>query len=120
MTNEEAKKMLKAKLDCLTYETAGCNYDCNNHLCDGCNLNYRQGNMGEQIEALDMAIKALEQQPKTGKWIEEDVFDGELVYRCSECGEPFWLENGTPKDNEYNFCPKCGAKMAESEGSLDP
>ena len=60
MTNEEAKKMLKAKLDCLTYETAGCNYDCNNHLCDGCNLNYEQGNIGEQKEALEMAIKALE------------------------------------------------------------
>ena len=59
MTNEEARKMLKAKLDCLTYETAGCNYDCNNHLCDGCNLNYAQGNMGEQKEALEMAIQAL-------------------------------------------------------------
>lgn len=66
-------------------------------------------------KAFDMAINALEQKPKIGYWIEEDVFDGELVYRCSECGEPFWLESGTPKDNEYNFCPKCGAKMAESE-----
>lgn len=65
MTNEEAKKMLKAKLECLKNETSGINHDCNMRLCDGCSLNYEQGNMGEQKEALDMAIKALEQT----KWI---------------------------------------------------
>lgn len=60
MTNEEAKKMLEAKLKCLIAETSGTNHDCNMQLCDGCSLNYEQGNMGEQKQALDMAIKALE------------------------------------------------------------
>lgn len=64
MTNEEAKKMLKAKLDCLKNETSGVNYGCNMRLCDGCSLNYEQGNIGEQKEALDMAIKALEEVEK--------------------------------------------------------
>ena len=59
MTNEEAKKMLEAKLKCLIAETSGTNHDCNMRLCDGCSLNYEQGNMGEQKQALDMAIKAL-------------------------------------------------------------
>ena len=63
MTIDEAKKMLKAKLECLKHETSGTDYACNQHLCEGCSLNYEQGNMGEQKEALDMAIKALEQQP---------------------------------------------------------
>ena len=54
------------------------------------------------------------QEPKIGRWTEEDMFDGDVAYRCSECNELFWIESGTPKDNEYNFCPKCGAKM-ESE-----
>lgn len=71
---------------------------------------------GSYGTALDLAIKALEQQPKTGHWIEEEVFDGEVAYKCSKCGGLFELENGTPKDNEYNFCPKCGEKM-ESEGA---
>ncbi len=62
MTNEEAKKMLKAKLECLKNETSGINHDCNMRLCDGCSLNYEQGNMGEQKEALQMAIKALEKK----------------------------------------------------------
>ena len=63
MTNEQAKKMLKAKLECLKRETSGTDFDCNNRNCDECSLCYEQGNMGEQKEALDMAIKTLEQQP---------------------------------------------------------
>ena len=63
MTNEQAKKMIKAKLECLKRETSGTDFDCNNSNCDECSLCYEQGNMGEQKEALDMAIKALEQQP---------------------------------------------------------
>ena len=63
MTNEQAKKMLKAKLECLKRETSGTDFDCNNSNCDECPLCYEQGNMREQKEALDRAIKALEQQP---------------------------------------------------------
>ena len=63
MTGEQAKNMLKAKLECLKRETSGTDFDCNNSNCDECSLCYEQGNIGEQKEALDMAIKALEQQP---------------------------------------------------------
>lgn len=82
MTDEEAKKMLEAKLKCFIAETSGTNHDCNMRLCDGCALNYEQGNMGEQKEALDMAIKALEQQ----RWIP--------------------VSERLPKENEYigNVC----------------
>lgn len=60
MTNEEAKKMLEAKLVCFNNQTSGVNYDCNMQLCDDCLLNYEQGNTGEQKDALYLAIKALE------------------------------------------------------------
>ena len=62
MTNEQATNMLKAKLECLKRETSGTDFDCNNSNCDECSLCYEQGNMGEQKEALDIAIKALEQE----------------------------------------------------------
>ena len=78
-------------------------------------LKHSVGDLDEDIEAFDMAIEALEQEPKTGHWIEEDMFDGDVAYRCSECNELFWIESGTPKDNEYNFCPKCGARMEVEE-----
>ena len=63
MTNEQAKKMLIAKLECLKRETSGTDFVCNNSNCDECQLCYEQGNMGDQKKALGLAIKALERQP---------------------------------------------------------
>ena len=105
MTNEQAKKMLKAKLECLKRETSGTDFDCNNSNCGECSLCYEQGNMGEQKEALDMAIKALEEpERKKGHWqiYIISMLDGEGC-KCSECGHegvPYW-----------DFCPNCGTEM---------
>lgn len=46
-------------------------------------------------------------QPKTGRWI---PFDCD-TWECSECKNLFTTLEGTPKDNLFNFCPNCGAKM---------
>ena len=62
-------------------------------------------------------LEEVEQEPNTGYWITEDMFDGDVAYRCSECNELFWIESGTPKDNEYNFCPKCGKRLVEPQES---
>lgn len=69
--------------------------------------NYRSAEKDK--EALDMAIKALEQEPKKGKWIDcwrnlnnpKHIWWGGCI--CSICNE---------KTNAYyNFCPNCGSKM---------
>lgn len=62
MTKDKAIKMAKAKLECLERETSGLWEKCNND-CENCNLNYDQGNMGEQKEWLKFAIKTMEQGP---------------------------------------------------------
>lgn len=53
------------------------------------------------------------QPVKHGYW--EEVIDyggwGDTHYRCSVCGEEWHLEDGKPKDNNMNFCPRCGARM---------
>ena len=59
MTNEEAKKILKSTMECYKRDLSGKDIDCNCRRCDECKLCYEQGNMGEKIEALDIAIKAL-------------------------------------------------------------
>lgn len=50
---------------------------------------------------------------KHGYW--EEVSDyggwGDTHYRCSVCSEEWYLEDGKPKDNNMNFCPRCGARM---------
>lgn len=59
--------------------------------------------------------KYAEQEPKTGHWVEKDGFDGDVYYDCSECGESWTTIEGTPWQNGMDYCPNCGAKMAESE-----
>ena len=64
------------------------------------------------VEAINMAIKALEQQPRKGHWIMTSDYlttaYGSIDYvTCSCCGEDS-LEEG-------DFCPNCGAKMDEEE-----
>ena len=60
-------------------------------------------------EALDIAIEALEQEPKIGYWIRVD----ETKVKCSEC-EVIHLIAQYPI-GEIKFCPNCGTKMVESE-----
>lgn len=62
MTSKEAVEMLKAKLDCMSREFSGRDEDCNSSNCDNCKLNYEQGTVGEQKEALSVAISALQEQ----------------------------------------------------------
>jgi hypothetical protein len=65
---------------------------------------YRCG--GVDLVAINMAIQALEQVPKTGHWVKKSQYGNDY---CSECDYEL-LMRGKPK-----FCPNCGTKM-ESEG----
>ena len=57
----------------------------------------------DKEQALDLAIKALEDTP-TGKWVDT----GDMAeywaeeYQCSICGA---------KDHWHKYCPNCGARM---------
>ena len=52
---------------------------------------------------------------KRGKWEEIEDFDGDSHYGCTACGAEFYLEAGTPSDNEYYYCPHCGADLRRWE-----
>ena len=47
----------------------------------------------------------------TGKWLEVYQWDGDCHYMCDQCKEEIIFFDGTPKENNYNYCPNCGAKM---------
>ena len=73
-----------------------------------------------QIEVLNLAIKAIKKEPKTGHWIIDDK-EGNKIWHChcSECNkDPQDYIGGT--ENWWlvrlpNNCPNCGAKMERIE-----
>lgn len=62
----------------------------------------------EQCDAAIAAVKA-EAAPAVCNWHQEDE-DGSWH---SSCGAHFWLNEGTPSENDMKFCHKCGKPMAE-------
>lgn len=74
-------------------------------LADRCEIN-------EVLNGLP-AVDAVE--VKHGRWLECDDGWGDIHYQCSECGQEWNLDAGTPEENNMNHCPNCGAKMDGGE-----
>ena len=55
----------------------------------------------EDYDALYVAIEALEQEPKTGRWIKSSIGGAKI---CSICQAHMGLSS-------FKFCPNCGAEM---------
>ena len=66
----------------------------------------------EEKEALDMAIKALEQEPITGCWVKtpKAVMGEGYMWYCNKCRHEVYQDSSRPYPSE-NYCPNCGAKM---------
>ena len=65
-------------------------------------------------DTFDMAIKALEQEPKTGHWTERKIHEatGFFLPTCSECGK---IQPYTHHTFRWNYCPNCGARIESEE-----
>ena len=77
MTESEAIEKLRAYHKCQRLQVKGIYEDCNENLCDNCDLCYAQGNTGEHIESVKVAIQALEKQEKI-----KEVFTHYDFYGC--------------------------------------
>ena len=64
---------------------------------------------GTHREFIEMSIKALEQEPKTGHWMKSNIGGAKV---CSVCNAHMGLSS-------FKFCPNCGAKMVEPQESED-
>ena len=64
---------------------------------------------------VDMLKEApvIEAEPvRHGEWILNPCnLYNDATWVCSVCGNEWVLIDGTPLDNQMNYCPKCGARM---------
>ena len=117
MTESEAVKKLRAYLKCKAREVKGIYEDCNDQLCDNCDLCYMQGTTGEHITAIGIAIQALEKQiPKKPR--KTDSYRGVLkrvyAYACPTCHN-VCLEKYMNERQNTTFCWDCGQKLDWSD-----
>ena len=102
MTESEAKGFIKGKLDCMK-KCGVFNKEDNisDNDCDNCEYCYSQGNFGNQKEAFQMAINALEN-------VSDDCCEWEPHRNnyVTSCEEDF-----VPMMRGYKYCPYCGKKI---------
>ena len=105
MTREEAIKLLKQ------YQ----GYD--PMFPDGETLKHAFDLTDETVDTLLSALRPVirEQVEKVwrGEWQYHPEDYDELTWTCSRCGEVWTLIDGTPDDNNMDFCPACGAPMTD-------
>jgi ribosomal protein S27E len=112
MTREEAIAIIRKEYLCV-------DRDCDiERLCGKCDL--MMPSKEPILEAYKMAIKALEQQPKTGHWIDtdSDSFEFHRIYKCSECGNT-QIEYPENIHERFRYCPNCGCRMVEPQERSD-
>ena len=115
MAESEAKEKLRAYHKCQRLQVKGIYEDCNEKLCDNCDLCYAQGNTGEHIESVKVAIQALEKQmPKKPTPIDYkkyiDVINNAIVLRGA-----YWCPNCKHVVKSGSFCSDCGQKLDWSD-----
>ena len=113
MKESEAIEKLRAYHKCQILQVKGIYEDCNEKLCNNCDLCYAQGNTGEHIKSIEIAIQALEKQiPKKPiiKHINTSEEATEIEYTCPVCGTNF-VELTPCRE----WCPYCGNKIYWSD-----
>lgn len=112
MTDSEAIEKLRAYHKCQRLQVKGIYEDCNEKLCDNCDLCYAQGNAGEHIKSIEIAIQALEKRiPKQpiNKTRPDDyaslAYENCNIVVCPACSGRLKLKS------KGKYCDKCGQKL---------
>lgn len=74
---------------------------------------YDYVSVGRVTEVIEDAPTIEAEPVRRGKWLVTPYTDYDDTYECSECGYGWVFVEGTPKENDANYCPYCGAKMEE-------
>ena len=109
MTESEAKGFIQGKLDCMKKcDLFNKEDNTSDNDCDNCEYCYSQGNFGEQKEAFQMAINALEKQIPKKPHKNFEKFSGVWCSCGKYLGKGYFVE-------KPSFCSDCGQKLDWSD-----
>lgn len=124
LATNEFGYVLRKSFETATLETQPCE-DCisrkllSDNICEGiscneCSFNEIDGESGCLLQKRFDELSSVTPTRPTGKWkeLEKIISPNELICECSVCGHVVSFLNDYPKSN---YCPKCGARMGESE-----
>ena len=112
MTEIQAFEMLKAYHKCKILQVKGIYEDCNNKLCDNCDLCYAQGNVGEHIKSIEIAIQAIEKHiqmkpdlrnDKNMEKIRENMSDQDIILNMLEIANYLSRQDGDMNQIDVNI-----------------
>ena len=84
----------------------------NNEFCDA---DFKKAALGFSIYVSRLATADVA-PIRHGHWVTQEGWTpDDYYYTCSICNEDFYMIVGTPSDNNYKFCPHCGARMDKTE-----
>lgn len=109
MTESEAKGFVQGKLDCMKKCDVFNKEDKHrNNECELCEYCYSQGNFGQQKEAFEVSIKALEKQIPKKPHKNFEKFSGVWCSCGKYLGKGYFVE-------KPSFCSDCGQKLDWSD-----
>ena len=113
MKTSEVIEKLRAYLKCQRLQVKGIYEDCNDKLCDNCDLCYAQGTVGEHIKSIEIAIQALEKQiPKKPYHISQVDDNDNANVECPMCHATTDYSVNVIK---RGYCWKCGQLLDWSD-----
>ena len=127
MTESEAIEKLRAYHKCQRLQVKGIYEDCNEKLCDNCDLCYAQGNAGEHIKSIEIAIQALKEVQKYREIGSIEEFraarEKQIAKNPHKNFEKFsgvWCSCGKYLGKGYfvdkpSYCSDCGQKLDWSD-----
>lgn len=114
MTDSEAIEYLTAYLEC---ESRRSRIESCNNNCNECELCYLQGTAKQHLEAIQIAIQALEKQIPKKPIFNHNLSDTLSVFHC-ECGNTIKVSHDIgimDNNNAPNYCSKCGCRLDWSD-----